>query len=135
MSSEPGTINQKLARFVSSYRASPHSTTQVSPAELFLGKSIRTRLDVLPPNLGKMIQWKTTPLKSNIRMFQEGDSIWTRDYRGVPEKWVHGIIVHQLGPVTYKVKVGDLIWKRWVRMRTKWLSCFSQENISAKFKI
>ena len=47
-------------------------------------------------------------------MFQEGDSIWTRDYRGFSEKWVHGIILHQLGPVTYKVKVDDLVWKRHV---------------------
>ena len=114
MSSEPGTINQKLARFLLSYRASPHSTTQVSPAELFLGRRIRTRLDVLRPNLGNKIQRKTTPSKSNVRMFQEGDSIWTRDYRGFSEKWVHGIILHQLGPVTYKVKVGDLVWKRHV---------------------
>ena len=44
-------------------------------------------------------------------MFQEGDSIWTRD-RGFSEKWVHGFILHQLGHVTYKVKVGDLVWKR-----------------------
>ncbi|XP_045188111.1 uncharacterized protein K02A2.6-like [Mercenaria mercenaria] len=120
MSSEPGTVNQKVSRFLLSYRSTPHSTTQVSPAELFLGRRVRTRLDIMRPDLSNKIQKKTTPKESQIRTFQEGDSVWIRDYRQSTEKWVDGIIVHQLGPVTYKVKVGDLIWKRHVdqiRMR------------------
>ena len=112
MKSEPGTMNQKIARFLLSYRSSPHSTTNVSPAELFLNRKIRTRLAIMRPNLGTKIEKKTTPVASVVRTFQEGDTIWTRDYRDSAEKWVDGIIVHQLGPVTYKVKVGDLIWKR-----------------------
>ena len=112
MSSEPGTVNQKISRCLLSYRSSPHSTTQVSPAELFLGRLIRTRLDIIRPNLGNKIQKKTTPSESNVRSFQEGDSVWVEDYRASSEKWINGTIVHQLGPLTYKVKVGDLIWKR-----------------------
>ena len=112
MTSEPGTMNQKIARFLLSYRSSPHSTTQVSPAELFLNRNIRTRLDIMRPNLGTKIERKTTHVASEVRTFQEGDTIWTRDYSDSIEKWVDGIIVHQLGPVTYQVKVGDLIWKR-----------------------
>jgi hypothetical protein len=114
MNNEPGTLNQKMARFLLSYRSTPHSTTQVSPAELFLGRQIRTRLDIMRPNLSNKIQKNTTPKESKVRIFQEGDSVWIRDYRKSVEKWVGGIIVHQLGPVTYQVKVGDLIWKRHV---------------------
>ena len=75
MSSEPGTVNQKISIFLLSYRSSPHSTTQVSPTELFLGCRIRTRLDNIRPNLGNKIQKKTTPSESNVRSFQEGDSV------------------------------------------------------------
>ena len=47
-----------------------------------------------------------------MRKFQEVDSVLTRDYRESTEKSINGLIVHQLGPVTYQVKVGDMIWKR-----------------------
>ena len=45
---EPGT---KLSRFLMSYRTTPHTTTEETPAELFLKQSIQTRLDLLKPNL------------------------------------------------------------------------------------
>jgi hypothetical protein len=38
-----------LNEFLLNYRATPHSTTEVSPAELFLGRSIKTR----PPQIYK----------------------------------------------------------------------------------
>ncbi|XP_028413967.1 uncharacterized protein K02A2.6-like [Dendronephthya gigantea] len=49
MESESGTLNQKLASFVLSYRTTPHSLTKVTPSELFLGRKVRTRLEVCKP--------------------------------------------------------------------------------------
>ena len=44
--------HQKLMNFLLSYRSTPHSTTNTRPSELFLHQSLRTRLDLLRPELG-----------------------------------------------------------------------------------
>ena len=55
---EPGTIQTKLSRFLMSYRATPHTTTEETSAKLFLKRSLRTRLDLLKPNLEDKITQK-----------------------------------------------------------------------------
>ena len=45
------TISQLLSSFLLSYRTTPHSTTNVAPAELFMNQNIRTRLDLIHPNI------------------------------------------------------------------------------------
>jgi transposase InsO family protein len=42
---EKGTLNQKLCRWLFSYRTTSHVTTKVTSAELFPGRRLRTRLD------------------------------------------------------------------------------------------
>jgi len=39
-----GTVKHKLARFLLAYRNAPHSVTAVTPATLFLGRPLRTRI-------------------------------------------------------------------------------------------
>ena len=39
--SNGGTLSQRLASFLFSYRTTPHATTSVAPCELFLGRKIR----------------------------------------------------------------------------------------------
>ena len=134
MSKEPGTLNQKLAKFLLSYRSTPHTLTQVSPAELFLGRRVRTRFDIMRPNLGNAIQKKSTPERSTVRLFQEGDKVWVKDYRKSTENWVDAIVVNQLGPVTYQVKVDDLIWKRHVdQIRKRKVSVRSEKQENGNF--
>lgn len=68
-------MKQKIARFLLACRSSPHSMTNVSPAELFLNGKIRTLLGIMRPNLGTKIKKKTTPVASKVRTFQKGDTI------------------------------------------------------------
>ena len=44
-----------LNTFLMSYRISPHATTNTLPCELFLKRTIRTRLDLIRPDLGSAI--------------------------------------------------------------------------------
>ena len=48
---ESGSVGQKLACFLLSYRTTPHSTTGQTPAELFLRRTLRTRLDIMRPSV------------------------------------------------------------------------------------
>ncbi|CAC5384112.1 unnamed protein product [Mytilus coruscus] len=50
---------------------------------------------------------KTKP----CRDIAKGEPVLVRDYRD-NNKWKQRVIVHKLGPVTYQVQVGDLVWKR-----------------------
>ena len=47
-----GSWEHRLARFLLTYRTTPHSTTGVSPSELMFGRQLRTRMDLLRPDLG-----------------------------------------------------------------------------------
>ena len=50
-SSKP--VKEKLAKFLIAYRNTPHSTTGVSPAQLILGRPLRTRQDLVKRNLNR----------------------------------------------------------------------------------
>jgi transposase InsO family protein len=51
MKDENRDINQKIANFLLTYRNTPYSTTNETPAKLFLGRNLRTRLSLLKPNI------------------------------------------------------------------------------------
>ena len=52
---EATSVSQKLSDFLLSYRSIPHSTTNETPGKLFLGRNIRTRLDLLLPDIHKQV--------------------------------------------------------------------------------
>ena len=43
----------RLQNFLLTYHTSPHTTTNVAPCSLFLGRNVRTRFDLLQPSVGK----------------------------------------------------------------------------------
>ena len=53
-----GSMNARLAKVLFTYRTTPHATTGISPAELLLGRSPRTRLDLLRPNTPERVEEK-----------------------------------------------------------------------------
>ena len=111
-------LEQALAVFLLRYRSTPHSTTGVSPSTLFFGRELRTRLDLLVPDVGTRVRDKQASQKTyhdrraKARSFQIGQSVWARNYRDGPD-WVPATIVDQLGPLSYLVRLqqGEL-WRR-----------------------
>ena len=112
-------IKQSLARFLFSYRTTPNSTTGQTPAELFLNRRLRTRLDLMRPDLGRKVFDKQSDQKarhdkvSKEREFALREQVLVQNFRGKPQ-WLNGTVAEQTGPVSYKVLVGDQLWKRHV---------------------
>jgi hypothetical protein len=112
------TTQHRLENFLLSYRTVPHATTKVAPCTLFLGRSIRTRFDLLKPNLERQVCEKQAAQKlhhdKHVRQrdFVIGQQVMARNLRQGPA-WVPGRITEQLGPVTFVVSVNNgQTWKR-----------------------
>ncbi|XP_058868762.1 uncharacterized protein K02A2.6-like [Acipenser ruthenus] len=115
---ESATTSKKLDNFLLVYRNTPHATTDESPAMLFLKRKLRTRLDLLKPdmslhvekNQGLQIAQRQNSAKD--RQFQVGQAVLAREYRK-GDKWIPGVVTAKTGPVSYTVDVGPgMSWRR-----------------------
>ena len=61
-----GNVSVKLARFLLNYRTTPHSTTGITPAELMFGHRVRTRFDLLHPELDTVMENKQRQQKQFV---------------------------------------------------------------------
>lgn len=109
-------LQHRLARFLLSYRTTPHTVTGQPPAELFLKRTLRTRLSMVKPDLAKVVEQKQGKQKfhhdkrAKGRMFQPKDRVLVRNFRGgKDDKWIAGIVVRKKGPVNYLVRVNGKI--------------------------
>ena len=108
-----GSITARVTRFLLHYRSTPHSTTGVSPSELFMGRKIRTRLDLLKPNLNSRVQSKQQRQvayhnqHAKHREFQVGGHVQVRDFSVTPNRWIEGVVIAKRGPLSYMVRLKD----------------------------
>jgi len=111
-----GTIQRRISNFLLSYRTTPHSTTNTTPAFLFLGRALQTRLSLVKPNLRKSVESQQArmymPVKQPAREFCTGETVQVRDYRANCDKWIAGEVTKRTGPISYQVDVGGSTWRR-----------------------
>ncbi|XP_025758532.1 uncharacterized protein K02A2.6-like [Oreochromis niloticus] len=114
-------VQQCLDTFLLTYRNTPHATTRETPAILFIGHKLRSRLDFLKPSVAGAVrraqdaQQQCRQQHSRDRQFTLGEPVLVRDYRKGEDKWTHGVVLEKTGPVSYKVNVGAQgVWKRHV---------------------
>ncbi|XP_042150746.1 uncharacterized protein K02A2.6-like [Ixodes scapularis] len=131
---EGGDMATKLARFLLSQHILPHSTTGKSPAELLMGRRIRTALDRLHPDLqAEMVDKQEEQAlrgRQGVREFEPREPVFIRNYLAGP-KWLPGIITEITGPVSYKVRTIDgRFWKRHVDQirRREWSTYLDEEE-------
>jgi hypothetical protein len=55
MKEDQDSTQTKLSKFLMKYRNTPHCTTGETPATLFMGRNLRTRLDLTKPDIQKHV--------------------------------------------------------------------------------
>ena len=107
-----GSLENRISKFLFRYRITPHSTTGVSPAELLMGRKIRSHLDLLHPGVKARVFGKQESQKmhhdhhSKTRFMNPGDDVHVFNF-GSGERWLPGILTERTGPVSYKVTLHD----------------------------
>ena len=105
-----GSVRERVCKFLTKYRCTPHSTTGLAPAELMFGRNIRTHIDLLHPNLHEHVAKHQTAQKVQHdrhaidRDISLGDSVFVRNYSSHGDKWVMGTVIECTSPLSYKVK-------------------------------
>ena len=120
-------LQHQLQSFLMSYRSTPHATTGQSPASLFLGRPIRTRFDLLRPELGRKVRGEQARQKqrydahTRFREFAVGDKVMIRDGRD-KSQWRPGTVMEKRGPVSYQVELeSGVIQHRHVDHLREWV--------------
>ena len=104
------THSQRLASFLLSYQSTPHTTTHGTPGELFLKRKLRTRFDLIKPDVTKSVCAEQAKQKSNHdhhsqgREYFVGQNVQAHNFSEGP-RWALGVIVERLGLLTYLVQI------------------------------
>ena len=104
-----GDFDLRLTRALYLYRFTPHATTGASPSELFLGRKLKTHMDLIHPDLSEKVLEKQKDQRVGHnrkvveRTYREGDTVYARNYQS-GDKWLRGKIANVLGTWTYMVK-------------------------------
>lgn len=112
------TIEIKLARFLLSYRFTPQTTTDKSPSQLRWGRSLRSHLDLLRPDVGAKVhvaqprQKRQHNQHSRMRQVEVGNAVNGRNYsRGL--KWITGTVIQEIDPLSARVELeNDTVVRR-----------------------
>jgi len=107
------TIQDRLSKFLFHYRITPHTTTGVPPAELLMGRRLRSRLDLLFPDVSQKVESQQLKQKQlhdtskPVRTFTVGDLVYAEDFSPSPTKWLPGKVTKVTGPLSYCIELLD----------------------------
>jgi len=112
MKKSPGGNSEDiLYRFLFDYRISPHSTTGIPPCELLMNRKVKSRFDMLRPSISDKVMKKQEvqaknfqPRSGNSPTFNEGDSVYFRNYSRSGPPNVPGTVLQRTGPVSCRVQ-------------------------------
>ena len=105
------TVQERISKFLFTYRITPHSVTGVAPAELLMGRRLRSRLDTWHPDLSKKVSYQQERQKRN-----HDSTIHAKNYTSSYLQWLAGTVIEVTGPLSYKVilECGNNIVRRHV---------------------
>ena len=100
MIDDPDAINEKVRRILLHARATPLKGGK-SPAELYLNRKIRIRLDAIQP----VVRPKNATNKQPVRVLFPGQRVTARYYNNNKPEWKFAVIQKRLGKLHYPVKL------------------------------
>ena len=114
MGTTRGSLQTNLNEFLRQYRKAPHSTTGQPPAQLFIGRNIRTRLDLVKPESTqtKVSQRQQAEFSPTYRTFKPLQTVYFLSGNPRMDKWVPGIIITRLGDIHYDIEYRGKSFKR-----------------------
>ena len=108
-----GDMEANLERFLFDYRITPQMTTGKTPSELLMNRKLKTRFDLIKPDLlatvrSQQMKQKFYHDKSvKERQFHAGDAVYTLYFRGNSSEWIPGTIKKATGPLSYIIQISD----------------------------
>lgn len=110
-------ISALVSKYLFSYRNTPHCVTGETPSKLMFLRKVKTRLDFLSRSAAEKARENQIKFHHGNRNvnFEEGELVYTKDYRNVKPKWVQAKIVRKIGRIIYMcqpVSDSNLQWKR-----------------------
>ncbi|CAG2235627.1 unnamed protein product [Mytilus edulis] len=126
-----GTIQEKLNRIT------PQTTTGLAPSELLMKRKLKSRLDLVFPNIEKRVQERQQKQKhyhdkkSVNRQINVGQGVFARNFAiGSKIKWIPGEVIKQSGPLSFHIKLQDgrVIRRHIDHIRVRNFDCTNNEN-------
>ncbi|PIO67211.1 hypothetical protein TELCIR_11047 [Teladorsagia circumcincta] len=106
------TLENAVVDLLFEYRVTPHAATGKAPAEMLMGRSLRTTLDIIKTGKRKGTSKCREEMKRNYdrgkkeRTFEVGQEVLIRNYTGAGDRWIPGMVMKVLGSSTYEVHYG-----------------------------
>lgn len=128
MSEEPGDIRTKVQKILFQFRATPLADN-LSPAELYLNRKMRLRLDAIFPFKPSK---NVNVTLGKIRVFSVGQKVLARAYKDKTHKWQQGIVQKKLGRLHYLIKLdNNYVLKRHINQLR---ASFQESNAPAEIE-
>ena len=102
-------IDEKINNFSMSYQSTPHTTTSFTSAQLFIGRNISTKIDLIKPS--RLIVKKKSHYENEVRSFSSKDNVIVRFFGG-KENWKNGKILEKLSFKMCLVSVHGKCYRR-----------------------
>ena len=94
---EKGDMQSKLYNYLFSYRCTPSTVTKKTPPELFCGRKLRSRLDLIKSDI---CFFENKLCEVTYREFVINDQVFVQNYKS-KEKWLLGTIIGRVGKYIY----------------------------------
>nr|XP_022910195.1 uncharacterized protein K02A2.6-like [Onthophagus taurus] len=108
-SSQTLTQNVRLQSFLFSYRNTERRSTKRTPSQLMFGRHLRSRFDLLKPDITKNMEMEQMTQKRNHdrgaigQNFEKGEAVWVNN--PLDKGCKPGVVEEQTGPLSYVVNM------------------------------